>query len=57
MIIAADDKDVATWEDRIAAVNQHKRGDRITLTLLRGNAKQDVTVVVPDRPAGPPPAG
>jgi serine protease DegQ len=51
IIVAVDGKNVATAEDLIADIEQHKPGDRVQLTVLRGNAKQDVTVVVADRPA------
>lgn len=51
IVVALDGKDTPTAEDLIAALNAHKPGDRVQLTVMRGNAKQDMSVTVADRPA------
>ena len=38
-------------DDVISAVNEHKPGDDLTLTVLRDGQQKDVTVKLGDRPA------
>jgi S1-C subfamily serine protease len=38
-------------DDVISAVNEHKPGDQITLTVWQDGKQQDATVTLGDRPA------
>lgn len=51
LIIAIDGQPVNVFEDLIAYINYNKRpGDPVTLTVLRGNDRTDLTVTLGERP-------
>jgi serine protease DegQ len=50
VIIALDGKQVATVEDFLAVLRPHRPDDTVTVSFLRGNARQDVKVTLADRP-------
>jgi S1-C subfamily serine protease len=41
-------------DDVVSAVNDHKPGDEITLTIFSGGQQKDVTVKLGDRPSHVP---
>jgi S1-C subfamily serine protease len=51
IITKVDGKPVSGMDDVISAVNDHKPGDEITLTIFSGGNQHDVTVKLGDRPA------
>jgi S1-C subfamily serine protease len=51
IITKVDGKQVTGMDDVISAVNEHKPGDEITLTVWRDGQQRDVTVKLGDRPA------
>ncbi|MCW2553508.1 MAG: serine protease [Mycobacterium sp.] len=51
VITAINGKNTPSAEEFIAALNNTKPGDRVELTVQRGNATQKIEVVVADRPA------
>ena len=51
MITAVDGKEVQGMDDVVAAVDAHKPGDSIQLTLEHGGDTRDVTVQLTERPA------
>jgi S1-C subfamily serine protease len=51
IITKVDGKEVTGMDDVISAVNAHKPGDDLTLTVLRNGQQRDVTVKLGDRPA------
>ena len=51
IIVAIDGNDVSSMEDVIKAVGSHNPGDQITVTILRGDNRQDVSVDLGTRPA------
>jgi S1-C subfamily serine protease len=51
IIVAFNGKDTPTAEIFVAALNATKPGDRVELTLQRGDATLKITVTVADRPA------
>jgi S1-C subfamily serine protease len=50
VITALDGKQVATVEDFLAALRRHRPDDTVTVTFLRGSARQDAKVTLTDRP-------
>jgi S1-C subfamily serine protease len=51
VIIAVDDRPVERVEDVVGAVSRHRRGDRVSVTFLRGGRKRRTTVVLEDAAA------
>jgi len=51
IITKVDGKDVTGMDDVVSAVNDHKPGDDLTLTVWRDGQQRDVTVKLGDRPA------
>jgi S1-C subfamily serine protease len=51
IITKVDGKQVSGMDDVISAVNEHKPGDELTLTVWRDGQQRDVTVKLGDRPA------
>lgn len=48
LIVALDGQEVATAQDLSAAMNGHKAGDTVTLTIFRGRRRMDVKVTLSD---------
>jgi len=48
LIVAADGQDIANTQDLSAAINSHRAGDTMTLTIFRGQKKMMVKVVLSD---------
>ena len=48
LIIALDGQEIATPQDLSLAMNSHRAGDAITLTIFRGQRRMDVKVVLGD---------
>ena len=44
-------KPITGMDDVVSAVNDHKPGDEITLTIFSGGQQHDVTVKLGDRPS------
>jgi S1-C subfamily serine protease len=51
IITKVDGKEVTGMDEVISAVNDHKPGDEITLTIFSGGQQKDVTVKLGDRPS------
>src|SRR4051794_2799754 len=51
IITKVDGKPIAGMDDVVSAVNDHKPGDEITLTIFSGGQQKDVTVKLGDRPS------
>jgi S1-C subfamily serine protease len=51
IITKVDGKDVIGMDDAVSAVNEHKPGDEITLTVWSDGHQKDVTVKLGDRPS------
>jgi putative serine protease PepD len=51
IITKVDGKEVTGMDEVISAVNAHKPGDELTLTVSRDGQEQDITVKLGDRPA------
>ncbi|HEY1238511.1 MAG TPA: trypsin-like peptidase domain-containing protein [Solirubrobacterales bacterium] len=51
IVTKVDGKQITGMDDVISAVNEHKPGDQITLTVWRDGKQQDVSVTLGDRPA------
>ncbi len=51
IITKVDGKTITGMDDVISAVNGHKPGDQITLTIFSGGQQKDVTVTLGDRPS------
>jgi len=51
IITKVDGKAISGMDDVISAVNGHKPGDEITLTIFSGGQQKDVTVKLGDRPS------
>jgi S1-C subfamily serine protease len=51
IITKCNGKQITGMNDVISAVNQHKPGDEMTLTIFTGGHQRDVTVKLGDRPA------
>jgi S1-C subfamily serine protease len=52
LIVAADGQDIANTQDLSAAINSHRAGDTMTLTIFRGQKKMEVKVVLSDATDG-----
>jgi serine protease Do len=50
IITKVDGKPISGMDDVVSAVNDHKPGDEITLTIFSGGQQKDVTVKLGDRP-------
>ncbi|HEX3562405.1 MAG TPA: trypsin-like peptidase domain-containing protein [Solirubrobacterales bacterium] len=50
IITKVDGKPITGMDDVVSAVNDHKPGDEITLTVFSGSQQKDVTVKLGDRP-------
>jgi S1-C subfamily serine protease len=50
IITKVDGKPISGMDDVVSAVNGHKPGDEITLTIFSGGQQKDVTVKLGDRP-------
>jgi len=48
LIVAADGQPVANAQDLSAAINAHRAGENITLTIFRGRRKLEITVTLSD---------
>ena len=46
LIIAIDGEQIADQQDLANAMNRHKAGDTVTVTVYRGKRKMDVKVVL-----------
>lgn len=53
VILALDGKPTPVVEDLWAALRAQEPGDRVTLTVLRGSERLNITVTLADRPQGP----
>jgi S1-C subfamily serine protease len=51
IITKVDGEDVAGMDEVIAAVDDHKPGDELTLTIHRGDDQHEVTVELGERPS------
>jgi serine protease DegQ len=51
VLTALDGKQVTTVEDFLAALRPHRPDDTVTVTYLRGSARQDAKVTLADRPS------
>lgn len=48
LIVAADGQDIVTPQDLSAAINAHRAGDTMTITIFRGRKKIDIKVTLSD---------
>src|SRR5882757_6242838 len=48
LIVAMDGRDIASPQDLSAAMNAHRAGDTVTVTVFRGKKKMDVKVTLGD---------
>jgi S1-C subfamily serine protease len=56
LIVAFDKEEIANAQDLSAAMNRHRAGDTVTVTVFRGRRRMDVKVVLgdaKDQPQGP----
>ncbi len=51
-IVAVDNQPVDTADDVVGAVQNHKPGDKLAITVRRGGDEKTVTVTLGDRPSG-----
>jgi S1-C subfamily serine protease len=51
IITKVDGKAISGMDDVVSAVNEHKPGDEIALTIFSGGQQKDVTVKLGDRPS------
>jgi S1-C subfamily serine protease len=51
IITKVDGKPITGMDEVVSAVNEHKPGDEITLTIYSGGQQKDVTVKLGDRPS------
>ena len=49
-VIAIDGKPVDSSEALVASIHEHKVGDTVTVTVIRGSQKQDIQVTLAARP-------
>ncbi|HKH22199.1 MAG TPA: trypsin-like peptidase domain-containing protein [Solirubrobacterales bacterium] len=54
IITRVDGKQMTGMDELVAAVNEHKPGDELTLTVWSGGHQRDVTVKLGDRPSNAP---
>ena len=52
LIVALDGQEVATPQDLAAAMNEHRAGDAVTLTIFRGRRRMEVKVTLSDAKDG-----
>ncbi len=57
LIVGLDGQDIATAQDLSAALNTHRAGDTVTITIFRGRGRMDVQVKLHDATAEPQPGG
>ncbi len=48
LIVAADGQDITNAQDLSAAINSHRAGDTMTITVFRGRRKLDFKVTLSD---------
>ncbi len=48
LIVGLNGQEIATAQDLSSAMNQHRAGDTVTLTIFRGRQRMDVKVVLSD---------
>jgi len=48
LIIAADGQDIATPQDLAAAIQSHRAGDEMTISVFRGRKRLDFKVTLSD---------
>jgi S1-C subfamily serine protease len=48
LIVAMDGQEIAEPQDLAAAMNSHRAGDQVTLTVFRGRKRMDVKVTLSD---------
>ena len=48
LIVAMDGQEIANPQDLAAAMNSHRAGDTVTLTIFRGRKRMDVKVTLSD---------
>ena len=48
LIVAMDGEEIANAQDLSAAMNSHKAGDEVTLTVFRGRKRMDVKIKLND---------
>jgi S1-C subfamily serine protease len=53
LIVGMDGQDIATPQDLSAAMNSHRAGDTVTLTIFRGRRRMDIKVTLNDATAEP----
>ena len=49
-VIAIDGKPIDSSEALVANIHEHKVGDTVTITVIRGSQKQDIKVTLAARP-------
>jgi putative serine protease PepD len=49
-VIAVDGKPIDSSEALVANIHEHKVGDTVTVTIIRGSQKQDLTITLAARP-------
>ncbi len=52
VIVAVDGTEISSADDLVATISNHKPGDRVTLTVVRGSQQLQVPVTLGTRPAG-----
>jgi S1-C subfamily serine protease len=57
LIVAVDGRAVETSEDVVRAISLRAPGTRIELTIVRGDARRTLAIVLGERPATPPETG
>ena len=57
LIVGIDGQDIATAQDLSAALNSHRAGDTVTLTIFRARRRMDVKVKLHDATAEPQTSG
>jgi S1-C subfamily serine protease len=50
VIVAIEGRPVSTGPELTAEIDRHKPGDRVTVTVLRGNRRMDLPVVLQEAP-------
>jgi S1-C subfamily serine protease len=50
VIVAFDGKDVGSAQEMAAEIDRHKPGDRVTITILRGDRRIDLPIVLQEAP-------
>jgi S1-C subfamily serine protease len=52
LIVAIDGQTIADQQDLAHAMNSHKAGDTVTVTIFRGKTKMDVKVTLQEARGG-----